>query len=265
MKKLIYLTHIFLLLLCIIGCSSSELKNKEQENKHERTEITVSAAASLTDVLNDIKSSFEKEYPTIHITFNFGSSGTLQQQILQGAPIDIFFSAAEDMFDTLQEKGLIDNANMIDLVGNQIVLVTPKNSEKEIISFNDLKDNVRIAIGSPETVPAGKYAKETLGKIGVWSDVENNIVYAKDVRQVLTYVETGNVDAGIVYQSDALKSSKVNVQVKAAEDTHTPIIYPLGIIKESKNPKEALIFYNYMQSEKALTILEENGFENLLK
>jgi molybdate transport system substrate-binding protein len=267
MKKLKFLLHLFLLLICVTGCSTSEQESKEQKGiVQEEVELTVSAAASLTDALNEIKTSFEGDNPNIDVTFNFGSSGTLQQQILQGAPTDIFFSAAEDKFDELVDKGLIDQDNGVDLVGNQIVLVTPKESNKGIESFSDLKDKAqKISIGTPETVPAGMYAKEMLENMDEWDDVENKIVFAKDVRQVLTYVETGNVDAGIVYNTDALISSKVNVLAAAEEGTHTPIIYPLGIINESKNTEEAKLFYEYMQSKKALAILEKYGFSNLLK
>lgn len=261
MKKLSFLIPVILIMLCAAGCTS-----KGQVAEDENVEITVSAAASLTDALNEITTSFEKDYPTIKVTYNFGSSGTLQQQIIQGAPADLFFSAAEDQFDELVKEEVIDKAKMVDLVGNKIVLVTPKESEKEIKSFQDLKANAqKISLGTPETVPAGKYAKEMLENAGVWDMVEDNMIFAKDVRQVLTYVETGNVDAGIVYNTDALISSKVDVIATAEEGTHTPIIYPLGILKESDHPKEAEIFFDYMQSEKALTILEKYGFSNLVK
>ncbi|PMC34513.1 molybdate ABC transporter substrate-binding protein [Bacillus sp. UMB0899] len=261
MKKFSFLILVFIIILCSIGCSSTG-----QVAEDRNIEITVSAAASLTDVLNEIKTSFEKDYPNIHVTYNFGSSGTLQQQIVQGAPADLFFSAAEDKFDNLVKEDLIDKENMVDLVGNKIVLVTPKESNKNIKSFQDLKDKAKkISIGTPETVPAGKYAKEMLDNVGEWEMVEDKMIFAKDVRQVLTYVETGNVDAGIVYNTDALISTKVDVIETAEEGTHTPIIYPLGILKESEYQQEAEVFFNYMQSEKALTILEEYGFSNLIK
>lgn len=259
MKKLFIL---FVFLSCLAGCSSSAQDTKG--DSQEVVEITVSAAASLTDALNEIKSQFENEHPNIKVTFNFGSSGTLQQQILQGAPADLFFSAAEDKFDELVKKGLINEENAVDLVSNKLVLVTPIKSQKEIGSFSDLKEKAnKISIGIPETVPAGKYAKEMLEAIGEWGNIENKIVYSKDVRQVLTYVETGNVDAGIVYNTDALVSSKVNVIATAEEGTHTPIIYPIGVINESKNLEEAKAFFSYMKSDKALMILEEYGFSNL--
>jgi molybdate transport system substrate-binding protein len=258
MKKFQLLYLIPLLLLFITGCSNAE---NESVNK---VEITISAAASLTDALIEIKTTFEAKYPEIKITYNFGSSGALQQQILQGAPADIYFSAAEDKFRGLVDKGFIGHG--INLVGNQLVLVTPKENNKNIKAFEDLVSHAQtISIGTPETVPAGDYAKEMLVELGIWDSLDQRIVFAKDVRQVLTYVETGNVDAGIVYNTDALASTKIDIKATALEGTHTPIIYPLGILKESKNLKEANLFFEYMQTDDALSILETYGFSRNLK
>ncbi|SDY00119.1 molybdate transport system substrate-binding protein [Evansella caseinilytica] len=266
MKKSYFILCIISALLWGIGCSDPEEgAGDRKESVQGEVEIIVSAAASLTDALNEIKRSFEEEYQGISITYNFGSSGALQQQIIQGAPVNIFFSAAEDKFDELMEKGLIQKEDGVDLVGNDIVLVTPTDMEM-IQSFADLPEQAQtLSIGTPESVPAGKYAKEMLENIGLWKEMEQQIVYAKDVRQVLTYVETGNVDAGIVYRTDALISSKVNIVATAEEGTHAQIIYPLGIIDESDNRNETRIFYEYLQSEKSLKILEEYGFRNLLE
>ncbi|MBE4907551.1 molybdate ABC transporter substrate-binding protein [Bacillus luteolus] len=253
------------MLVISTGCSNLETDN-EQKDKDIQVGLTISAAASLTDALNAIKSKFEAKYPEIKITYNFGSSGTLQQQIIQGAPADLFFSAAEDKFYDLVEKGFITPDSGVDLVGNSLVLITPKENSKEIKMFEDLpSQGETISIGTPETVPAGNYAKEVLVKLGIWNSLEQKIVFAKDVRQVLTYVETGNVDAGIVYHTDALASAKIEIQEIAKEDTHSPIIYPLGILKESKNPNEAKLFFDFMQTEEALSILESYGFVGLLK
>ncbi|QOR68861.1 molybdate ABC transporter substrate-binding protein [Cytobacillus suaedae] len=250
-------------MLFITGCSSLETDN-EQKNNH--VELTISAAASLTDALNEIKLTFETKYPEIKVTYNFGSSGTLQQQIIQGAPVDLFFSAAEDKYNELVEKGLITPDSGVSLVGNQLVLITPKENRKEIRTYEDLTTKAEtISIGTPESVPAGKYAKEVLESLGIWDSLEQKIIFAKDVRQSLIYVETGNVDAGIVYHTDALSSTKITVHETANVDTHTPIIYPLGILKDSINPNEAKLFFEYMQSPEALSILESYGFVSLLQ
>lgn len=269
MKKKLYLLFfsITLLLLMVSGCSANEQSNKQEEQKqevsNEEVELTISAAASLQDALRDITAAFEKEHPNVKINYNFGASGSLQQQISQGAPVDLFFSAAEDKFDQLVEEGQIEKEKGIDLVGNEIVLVVPKDADQGIKAFEDLTKAEKISIGTPESVPAGKYAKETLEKLNVWKAVEGKVVYAKDVRQVLTYVETGNVDAGIVYKTDALVSPKVEIIATADENTHAPIIYPVGVIKDSSHPKEAQLFYEYLQNEQSMKTLEEYGFESL--
>ncbi|MFB5284785.1 molybdate ABC transporter substrate-binding protein [Peribacillus sp. Hz7] len=264
MKKLCFLFFSILLLsLVMSGCSNNEPSKQTQEAANEEVTLTISAAASLQDALTDITATFEKEHPNVHITYNFGASGSLQQQISQGAPVDLFFSAAEDKFDTLVEEGLIEKDKGIDLVGNEIVLVVPKESDKEIKAFEDLTKAEKVSIGTPETVPAGKYAQETLEHLKIWTAVEKKVVYAKDVRQVLTYIETNNVDAGIVYKTDALISPKVEIVATAKENTHAPIIYPVGVIKNSSHPKEAQLFYEYLQNEQSIITFKKYGFKGL--
>jgi molybdate transport system substrate-binding protein len=263
-----YLFYLFILLLLIMsGCSSNDKVSEPEEQKQqaveEEVELTVSAAASLQNALNEIKEKYTKEHPNVKINYNFGASGALQQQISQGAPVDLFLSAAEDKFDLLVDQGLIDKKKCIDLVGNEIVVVVPKEATLGIKTFKDLTKAEKISIGTPESVPAGKYAKETLEKLDVWPVVEGKVVYAKDVRQVLTYVETNNVDAGIVYKTDAFISDKVEIVATADKDSHSPIIYPLGVIKNSSHAKEAQQFYEYLHSETSINILEKYGFKKL--
>jgi molybdate transport system substrate-binding protein len=264
------LTRVFfsmlLLLIVASGCSANEQSNnttKKQTAPAKNVELTISAAASLQDALTDIKASFEKEHPNVKITYNFGASGALQQQISQGAPVDLFFSAAEDKFQKLVQDGLIEKKSGMDLLGNELVLVVPKDSNKEIKTFADLTKADKVALGTPESVPAGQYGKETLGKLNIWTTVEGKVVYAKDVRQVLSYVETGNVDAGMVYKTDALTSPKVRIAATAEENTHDPIIYPVGVLKNSSHSKEAVLFYDYLQNQKSMKIFEKYGFKGL--
>ncbi|MEH6948372.1 molybdate ABC transporter substrate-binding protein [Bacillus sp. JJ634] len=262
MKKLSFLFFSILLLsLVMSGCSNNEPSKQTQEAANEEVTLTISAAASLQDALTDITATFEKEHPDVNINYNFGASGALQQQISQGAPVDLFFSAAEDKFDKLVEGDLIEKG--IDLLGNELVLIIPKYSSRGIESFEDLTKAKKISIGTPETVPAGKYAKETLEHLKIWTEVERNTVYAKDVRQVLTYIETSNIDAGIVYKTDALISPKVEIIATANENTHAPIIYPVGVIKNSSHPKEAQLFYEYLQSEQSINVFKKYGFKGL--
>lgn len=258
MKKYYSLIASLLLLVGILaGCGSQGSNNKV----NEPVELTISAAASLQDSLEELQKAYENEHDNIKITFNFGGSGALQQQILEGAPVDLFFSAAQDKFDELVQKDLIDKKQGTDLLANELVLVVPKNNEKHIQSFEDLMKAGKIAVGTPETVPAGKYGIETLKNMNLWENVESKVVYTKDVRQVLTYTETENVDAGLVYKTDALVSEKVDVVSTAKEDTHTPIIYPVGVIKESKHAKEAEDFYHYLQSDQAMKVFKKYGFQ----
>ncbi|QKE73735.1 molybdate ABC transporter substrate-binding protein [Arthrobacter citreus] len=268
MKKLYSLIFSMMLLgLVVSGCSTNDQAKKSTDTKQEvsekKVELTISAAASLQDALNDIKANFEKSNPNVKINFNFGASGALQQQISQGAPVDLFFSAAEDKFNNLVQEGLIDKSQGKDVVGNELVLVVPKDSTKAINSFEDITKADKVSIGTPEAVPAGQYGKETLENLNIWKSIEGKVVYGKDVRQVLSYVETNNVDAGIVYKTDALTSSKVKIVATAAENTHDSIIYPLGVIKNSKQPKEAQLFYEYLQSAESMNILEKYGFKGL--
>ncbi|WP_246483838.1 molybdate ABC transporter substrate-binding protein [Heyndrickxia vini] len=260
MKRSFCLVIVAILLLIVVsGCS----KSKEDKESNSKVELTMSAAASLQDALNEIRNDFVKNHPQIKVNFNFGASGALQQQILQGAPVDLFFSAAEDKFTKLIQKGLIDKEKGTNLVGNELVLVVPKNSKIGIHSFENIPKVEKVAIGTPESVPAGQYAKETLEHLHLWGEIKEKTVYAKDVRQVLTYVETGNVDAGIVYKTDALGSQKVKIIATAAKNLHAPIIYPVGMIKNGSHPKETQLFYDYLQSESGIKVLEKYGFKGL--
>jgi molybdate transport system substrate-binding protein len=261
------ITLVFLLLFAAacsnqqVTDSSSNQKETASESK-ETVELTISAAASLKDAMDVIQDTYHEQHPEVTLKFNFGSSGSLQQQISQGAPVDLFFSAAEDKFDLLVEEGNIAKKDRVDLLGNELVLVVPKKEQPSITGFQDLaKEDVdKISIGTPESVPAGQYAKESLEKLDIWKNVKSKVVYAKDVRQVLSYVETGNVGAGIVYKTDALVSNKVNIVATADSGTHTPIVYPVGIIKDSEHYEAAKDFYSYLQSDDALKVFEEYGF-----
>jgi molybdate transport system substrate-binding protein len=256
MKNPIFIGMAIFLLITLSACSTQ----KPQQTKP--VELTISAAASLNEALIEIKKNFETENPHIKILYNIGGSGALKQQIFQGAPVDLFLSAAIDPFNELTQKGLIDKENRVNLLSNQLVLVTNKEHPSDINGFSDLKLNHinKIAIGIPESVPAGKYAKQTLENLGLWRHLEPIIIQTKDVRQALTYVETGNVDAGIVYMTDVYVSDKVKIVATADEQTHDSIIYPAGILKSSANKKEAELFLSYLQGKTAKTIFEKYGF-----
>lgn len=227
-----------------------------------RRDLTVSAAISLKDVLNEAAQLYRAERPDTEIHFNLGASGTLQRQIEQGAPVDVFISASEDQMNSLESQGLLLSGTRRDLLRNSIVLIVPKG-KTGITSFQDLaKPGVKvIAIGEPQTVPAGKYAQEVLTHFHLYDQLKPKYVFGKDVRQVLTYVITGNADAGIVYATDAKSSDAVSVVATAPEDSHSLVIYPIAILKSSKEPDEAKRFLEFLAGAKAQGTFEKYGFE----
>lgn len=254
MKKIIQIVFIAVLTL-LAGCSSNN-------NDDNPVELTISAAASMKDALTEIQTEFEKEHPSINLFFNFGSSGALQKQIKQGAPVDLYISASKEKFAQLVNDGLIDSKDGNPLVSNQLVLIVSKQTTLHIKTFNDLINigETKIAIGIPGVVPAGSYAKESLETMGLWEPLKEKLIQAKDVRQVLTYVETGNVDAGIVYATDAMVSSEVTLVASAPFNTHSPIVYFSGTIKDSPYYTKVQQFYQYLQEEDAMTIFKKYGF-----
>jgi molybdate transport system substrate-binding protein len=254
-RRLVARGLLFFLIAAAIGLLS--IRSAAQTNG----EITVSAAISLKDSLDEIGRKYEQAHPGVKISFNYGGSGTLQRQIEQGAPVDIFFSAAEKQMDDLQAKGLVDSGTRRNVVRNQLVLIAPV-SDATIHSFQDLTNSsVKIiALGEPATVPAGAYARQTLEHLGLLGSVEKKAVLAKDVRAVLTYVETGNADAGIVYQTDAQGSAKVRIVAVAPTDSHDPIVYPAAILKGVKNASGAASFLAFLSDSEARDVFLKRGF-----
>ena len=227
-----------------------------------KTEIIVSAAISMKDALDDVKQLYTAANPNVSVSTNYGASGTLQIQIEQGAPVDVFLSAAPKQMDALAAKGLLLEGTRKDLLRNEVVLIVPKDSSSRISSFQDLAraDVKKVALGEPTVVPAGQYAKEVLTSLGIYEAVNSKAVLAKDVREVLTYVETGNVDAGIVYATDAVSSSKVKVVARAPETSHSPVIYPVAVMKSSKNPTAAREFISFLSAPRAGDVFKKYGF-----
>lgn len=225
----------------------------------EQVELMVSAAASLTDCMNEIKGLYEKENDGITITYNFAASGALQQQIEQGAPADVFFSAGKKQMQALSDAGLMDDSTVKDIVENKVVLITPKGGTK-LASFEELANVKQIGVGEPETVPVGQYTAEVFENLKLTDTLKDKLVYAKDVREVLSWVETGNVDAGVVYETDAKISDKVEISCTAPEDSHKKVIYPVGVVKESKAADAAKAFVEYLFGDEAKTVFEKYGF-----
>jgi len=224
--------------------------------------LTVSAATSLQAALQAIQRLYRQEHPHTTLVYNFGSSGSLQQQIEQGAPVDVFFSAAQKQMDALEQKDLLLPGTRRNLVGNQVVLATAKNSD--IAAFRDLTGDLvqRAAIGDPRSVPIGQYAQEVLISLKLSDALNSKLVFARDARQVLTYVETGNVDAGLVYATDA-HWGRVRVAATAPPGTHQPILYPVAVIKASKNAEAAQDFVQFLAGGRAQAVFKQHGFRPL--
>ena len=254
-RRLLVTSLLAFLIAALVGISA------RRTAAQTTNEVTVSAAISLKDSLDEIGKLYEKAHSGAKISFNYAGSGTLQRQIEQGAPVDIFFSAAEKQMDDLQTKGLIDAGTRRDIVRNQLVLIVPA-SNTITHTFEELSSpSVKVvALGEPSTVPAGTYARQSLERLGLWGSVDRKVVLAKDVRAVLTYVETGNADAGMVYQTDAQGSQKVRIVAVAPADSHDPIIYPAAILKGAKNSSAAAPFLAFLSGSEARELFAKYGF-----
>ncbi len=261
-RLLILLSLIGCIVFAGVGCGTDQEQSKTAA---EPVSLTISFAASLQDAAKELKDIYTDENPDVAITCNFASSGTLQKQIEEGAPVDMFFSAGQKQMNALSDKELIIEDTRKDLIGNDIVLIAGKDSS--LTGFDELTgDKVgKMSIGEPESVPAGKYAQETLISMELWDTLQPKMVLAKDVRQVLTYVETGNVDAGLVYSSDAIVGENIKVVTAAPEDSHSPIIYPLAIIKSTQHQVETEAFIDFLSSPEASQVFNKYGFKTLEK
>ena len=222
--------------------------------------LTISAAASLNEGIAEAEAAYKQSHSNIEFINNFGSSGTLATQIDQGAPVDIFFSAADKPMDDLDASGLILAGTRRNLLRNTLVLIAPLGSH--LHGFQGLTaPSIRlVALGDPASVPAGQYGHQTLAALHLLDSLKSKIVMGKDVRQVLTYVETGNADAGLVYATDATASGKVLVVATAPESSHQVIIYPAAVVKGSRNPAAARNFVDYLATPAAHAIFIKRGF-----
>ncbi len=229
--------------------------------------INISAAASLTDVLKPINASYVAQNPNVTLTPNFASSGTLQTQIENGAPADVFISAAAAQMDNLQKENLLLNETRKGLLNNRVIMIVPNDSILGLTSFSDLTlDKVKkIAIGDPKSVPVGTYALQAFDELGITAQVQSKEVLGADAKQVLTYVESGNVDAGIVYSTDALTSTRVKVVAAAPADVNAKVVYPVAVVKASKNPDAARRYIDFLFGAQARALFEKHGFTLAVK
>jgi molybdate transport system substrate-binding protein len=224
-------------------------------------ELSVHAAASLTEAMQEIGGAYEKESGD-KLQFNFGASSMLARQIEEGAPADIFFSADEAKMDALEKKNLLLPGTRRGLLSNVLVIVVPADASAAPKSAADLAkpEFKKIALAEPATVPVGIYAREYLQKLGLWDAVKEKIVPTENVRGTLAAVESGNVDTGIVYKTDALISKKVKIAVEISPAEGPKISYPVAVPKVSKQPERARKFEEYLAGPKAQSIFVKFGF-----
>lgn len=229
----------------------------------ETAPVMIFAAASTTNAINDIVVAFKKQ-SGIDIISSFASSSTLAKQIEQGAPASIFISADEDWMNYLAKKDLISPESRCDLLGNSLVLICPNESDAPKI------DNIqtqlmatlgagRLATGDPDHVPAGKYAKAAMTKLGIWQDVEPRLARAGDVRGALALVERGEATLGVVYSTDAAVGKNVKIVGAFPPDSYPPIVYPAALIKVNESPN-AIKFFKFLKSAEAKAVFEKYGF-----
>jgi len=248
-----------LLIYAIAGCKKSP---PASDASRAGGELIVSAAASLRDAFNEIGRLYESREHT-KVRFNYGASGALEKQIEASAPVDVFASAGAKQMDDLIAKDLIIEGSRQDFARNALVLITPADAPVSINSFADLDSSQvrRIAIGNPQTVPAGQYTEQTLTNLKLWQQLQPKLILAEDVRQVLDYVVRGEVQAGIVYASDAYSAGfKVKAVALAPENSHDPILYPIAVIRESRQPEVARKFIALVLSAEGQRVLTKYGF-----
>jgi molybdate transport system substrate-binding protein len=226
-------------------------------------DITVSAAISLKNAFEEIGKLYEAQNGTKCI-FNFGASGDLLKQIAGGAPVDVFASAAQMEMDEADKQGLIVTATRADFAANSVVLIVPAGAKIPLKSFEGLSsaEIKKIAVGNPKTVPAGRYAEEVFGYYQMLPSIKDKLIYAENVRQVLDYVVRDEVDAGVVYATDAATRSKeIKIIATAPEASHKPVVYPIAAVKGTKSEADAKAFISLVLSPEGKKILQKYGFK----
>ena len=224
--------------------------------------LLVAAAASVQDVLTELDPIFETAHPGVTVNYNFAASGVLQQQIEQGAPVDVFFSAATKQMEALQAENLIVAETRRNLLTNQLTLIVPKSSTLGLTSFRQLTNASvkKISVGEPRSVPVGQYTAELLTNLGILEQVRSRLVYGNSVRNVLAAVESGNADAGVVYSTDAKISAQVTQAATAPDRLHSPIVYPIAVVEASRNLDAAKIYAQFLASDPAKGTFRKYGF-----
>jgi molybdate transport system substrate-binding protein len=267
-RSILIIAAIFIVAIVGVGACSAGLfdflgGNNSSNANLTGQEVNLAAAASLKNVYDEkLIPMFEQKYPGVKVTPTYASSGDLQTQIENGLAADVFMSAANKQMNALADEGLVDNSTNLQFLENKVVLIVPADSNSTLKSFDDLKNvSGNIAIGDPESVPAGQYAKEVLNNTGIWSDVESKLSLGTDVTAVLNQVAQGSAECGIVYATDAKSTDDVKVICEAPDSAlKTPVIYPVAALKNSTDDDATKAFLNFLQTKEAKDVFVEYGF-----
>lgn len=256
----------------LAGCGAEKQGAAEQE----KTKLTVFAAASMTETMNEIAKAYQQEHPDIEIVYNFDSSGTLKQQIQNGAACDLFISAAQKQMDQLdaskderanpEKLDFVLQGTRVDLLENKVVLATPEGNPKQITSFDDMvrklnDGSIRLVMGNSD-VPVGQYTQKILAHYGLDEQAvaeQGRITYGSNVKEVTTQVKEGSADCGVIYGTDAYSAGLKPVD-EATKDMCGQVVYPAAVLKNSANPEAAKAFLQYLRSDKAMAVFESVGF-----
>jgi molybdate transport system substrate-binding protein len=225
------------------------------------TTLTISSGAGLRDVMLAIQQAYRKPAPNVKINYNFAASGVLRQQIEQGAPMDVALLASQVDMDALESQNLLLNDTRNNLLKSQIALIVPRQSSG-ITTFQDLAKSTiqRIVIGEPRTVPIGRFAQDVFTYFGITQKVQPKLIYAKSALEIISYVASGNVDAGITHDTSASQSSEVKIVAIAPEKSHSPVVYPVAVLRSSRNPDPARDFVQFLSTPTARSIFQKYGY-----
>jgi molybdate transport system substrate-binding protein len=224
----------------------------------QAADVNLSVAASLKDVINELSGGFTRKNPGVKFLKNFGASGALAKQIENGAPADIFISANLEWMDYLKNKKLVEQSSIGTFTYNSLVFVG--SDGKRVNSMQDLAKLEKIAIGSPKSVPAGEYAMAAMKKARIDKQMENKLVMARDVRDCLMYAERGEVDGSFVYRTDALQAKQTKILFVVPQGLYPRVVYPMALTTAGAKNRDAVAFFNYLQSGDAKATLSKFGF-----
>lgn len=224
----------------------------------QAAEMVISGAASLTGVFTELKDIFEKKHAGLKVHVNFAASNPLLKQMQEGAPVDVFASADQVTMDRAVDSRVVDSVTRRDFARNSLVLIVPKGGRR-LQHLGELKSFMRIAVGMPASVPAGRYAREALISAGLWEVLQPQIIFGNNVQQVLGYVARGEVDAGFVYATDAMQQTG-KVDTIMTLSGHTPVLYPIAVATTGNDPQMGKAFLDFVLSEEAGDVLARYGF-----